>query len=74
MEEENGLKELIIKSQNGDSQATKQIIARIQPLIKKYAYQLGYEEAASDLTLWILESIHRYKPNVIWDEKNQSGY
>ncbi len=67
--EESDLKELIIKSQNGDLQATKQIIARIQPLIKKYAYQLGYEGATSDLTLWVLESIRHYKPNVIWDEK-----
>jgi len=69
MKEECSLKELIIKSQNGDSQATKQIVAHIQPLINKYACQLGYEEAASDLTLWILESIRNYKPNVILNEQ-----
>lgn len=64
------VKELIIRTQNGDSDSAEQLINRLSPLIKKYSGKLGYEEAYSDLSIWILETVHRYKPNVIWESTN----
>jgi hypothetical protein len=68
------LKELIIKAQNGDAGATEQFINRLLPLIKKHSYKLGYDDAYSDLTTWILEAIHRYKPNTIWEINDLDQY
>jgi len=67
LNEKTGFKELIIKSQSGDLDATEQLINRLSPLIKKHSFKLGYDEACSDLTLWILETIAQHKPNVIWE-------
>ncbi|HVJ49093.1 helix-turn-helix domain-containing protein [Desulfitobacterium sp.] len=67
MNENKSLKELIIEAQNGDSEAPEKLINRLSPLLKKYSYKLGYDDACSDLSLWILEAIRRYKPNVIWE-------
>lgn len=61
------LKDLIIKAQNGDEESIEEILNRLLLLIKKYSYKLGYEDASADLQLWILEAIHGYKPNAIWE-------
>lgn len=67
MDEPARFKDLIVRAQNGDSDAMEQLINRLQPLIRKYSYQLGYEDAKSELILWIIETIHLHKPNKIWE-------
>lgn len=39
----------IIKIQNGDSDSTLKIIEKFNPILKKYAYSLYYEDAYDDL-------------------------
>lgn len=72
MNEQHKLKDLIIRTQNGDANAAEQLINQLSPLINRHSYQLGYEGAASDLILWILEVVHNHKPNKIW-EKNTAA-
>jgi DNA-directed RNA polymerase specialized sigma subunit len=57
------LRELITKAKNGDAEATAQLVCHLAPLVKKHSRRLGYDEAHSDLTTWIVEAIHRYQPN-----------
>ncbi len=71
MNEKASFKELIIEAQNSNPDATERLINRLHPLIKKYSYKLGYDEAGSDLTLWVIETVSMHKPNVIW-ESNES--
>ncbi|BBB92662.1 MAG TPA: helix-turn-helix domain-containing protein [Methylomusa anaerophila] len=59
------LKELIIQAQNGNTEATAQLVFRLSPLVRKYSRQLGYDEACSDLVTWIVEAIHRYQPSTM---------
>lgn len=42
-------KNLIIQSQTGNSDATLKLIDKFDPLLKKYAYRLFYEDAYNDL-------------------------
>jgi len=68
------LKELIIKAQNGDAEATEQVINRLLPLIKKHSFKLQYDDASSDLIIWILQAIHRCGPNAIWETNDLDHY
>ncbi|TEB15574.1 hypothetical protein Psfp_02069 [Pelotomaculum sp. FP] len=47
---------------------TRSAIARLTVL--RDSFSLGYDEAHSDLTTWIVETIHRYQPNTMWEEMN----
>ncbi|MGS0763624.1 helix-turn-helix domain-containing protein [Syntrophomonas curvata] len=60
MKHEPKLRELIAKAKSGDAEATVQVVDRFAPLVRKHSHWLGYDEATSDLTIWIIEAIHRY--------------
>ncbi|TEB15567.1 hypothetical protein Psfp_02062 [Pelotomaculum sp. FP] len=66
MKSEPKLRELIIKAKSGDAEATAQLVCRLAPLVRKHSRRLGYDEAHSDLTAWIVEAIQRYQPNTMW--------
>ncbi|HCF71102.1 MAG TPA: sigma-70 family RNA polymerase sigma factor [Syntrophomonas sp.] len=53
--------ELIIKSQRGDSEATLMLIKKFEPLLKKYAYKLYYDDAYSDLLFDFIELLHHIR-------------
>ena len=56
---------LIEKSQIGDSDATLELIQKFNPLLKRYAKKLSYEDAFNDLMLDFLELIHNINLNRI---------
>jgi DNA-directed RNA polymerase specialized sigma subunit len=60
---------LIAKAKNGDTEAAVQVVDRFAPLVRKHSRRLGYAEAASDLTIWLIEAIHRYQPNHIREQE-----
>jgi RNA polymerase sigma factor (sigma-70 family) len=41
--------DLILKYQDGDKDAALMLISKFNPLLKKYAYKLGYEDSYNDL-------------------------
>lgn len=51
-------KDLIILSQKGDSSATLKLIEKFDPLLKKYAYKLYYEDAYNDLLFDYIKFLH----------------
>lgn len=53
--------DLFLNAYNGNSFAQLQIVQRFQPLLKKYAALLKYEDAYSDLQLYLLELLHSRK-------------
>lgn len=53
--------DLFLNAYNGNSFAQLQIVQRFQPLLKKYAALLKYEDAYSDLQLYPLELLHSGK-------------
>mgnify|MGYP001635075674 CR=1 FL=1 len=53
--------DLFLNAYNGNSFAQLQIVQRFQPLLKKYAALLKYENAYSDLQLYLLELLHSGK-------------
>lgn len=53
--------DLFQNAYNGNSFAQLQIVQRFQPLLKKYAALLKYEDAYSDLQLYLLELLHSGK-------------
>ena len=55
------LKELVLKAQQGDSEAVMTIINQFIPAIKKHARNLGYDDAEADLKAWACRSILNYK-------------
>ncbi|HBT48191.1 helix-turn-helix domain-containing protein [Moorellaceae bacterium AZ2] len=68
------LQELIVKAQAGDQEALAELVQRFNPVIKKYSRRLGYEEAGSDLVAWIVDAVHRYKPNTTWGRDELERY
>lgn len=56
------LRKLIDNAQKGDDEALTQIIVRFTPAIKKHSHQLGYDEAYSDLVLWMITAVKHYRP------------
>lgn len=50
--------DLIRRSQTGDGNATLALVQKFNPLLKKYAKELSYEDALNDLTLDFLELLH----------------
>lgn len=51
---------LIEQAQQGDKEALNTLIERFIPLIKKYGSQLAYDEAESDLILWLVKVLKNY--------------
>lgn len=49
---------LIKRLQSGDSDATLPLIEKFNPLLKKYAYKLSYDDAYNDLLLDFIELLH----------------
>lgn len=50
--------DLISKSQEGDKKATLLMIRKFNPLLKKYANKLFYEDAYNDLLIDFIELLH----------------
>jgi len=53
--------DLIEKSQKGNNDATLLMIEKFNPLLKKYAYKLYYEDAYNDLLVDFIELIHNIR-------------
>ncbi len=68
------LRELIIRAKSGNKEAMAQVVQRFTPIIKKYSRRLGYDEACSDLELWIIEAVHRYQPCSTWGKNELNRY
>lgn len=58
---------MIIQSQSGNKEATLDLIKKFEPLLKKNARLLNYEDAYNDLVLDFLELIQRININQIRD-------
>lgn len=50
--------DIIQKSQGGDSDATLMLVEKFNPLLKKYAYKLSYDDAYNDLLIDFIELLH----------------
>jgi hypothetical protein len=50
--------DIIVRSQGGDGDATLLLIEKFNPLLKKYAYKLSYDDAYNDLLLNFIELLH----------------
>lgn len=48
---------LLVKAQQGDEKAMLELINRFQPLLKKYAKKLGYDDAYEDCLLFFIELV-----------------
>lgn len=48
---------LLVEVQQGDKEAMLELINRFQPLLKKYARKLGYDDAYEDCLLFFIELI-----------------
>jgi RNA polymerase sigma factor (sigma-70 family) len=59
------IEELINQSQAGDSEATLTLIKKFNPLLKKYAKKLYYDDAYNDLLLDFIELLHNIRLNRI---------
>lgn len=68
------LRELIIRAKSGDNEAMSQVVQRFTPVVKKYSRRLGYNEACSDLVVWVIEAVHRYQPNTTWGKDELRRY
>lgn len=53
--------ELILRSQTGDKNATLELIKKFNPLLKKYAYKLFYDDAYNDLLVDFVELLKNVK-------------
>ncbi|HUW64815.1 MAG TPA: helix-turn-helix domain-containing protein [Spirochaetia bacterium] len=62
MQDKPGLRELVFQAQSGDVEALAQIVHHLDPAVRKYGRHLGYPGSCSDLVLWILQAVHRYRP------------
>ncbi len=51
-------KDMIALSQKGDRSATLKLIEKFDPLFKKYAYKLYYDDAYNDLLFDFIELLH----------------
>ncbi|WP_027631271.1 RNA polymerase sigma factor [Ruminiclostridium cellobioparum] len=50
--------DIIQKSQGGDGDATLMLVEKFNPLLKKYAYKLSYDDAYNDLLIDFIELLH----------------
>jgi len=56
------IRELIAKAKRGDEESFTSVVDRFKPAIKKHVRRLGYDDAYSDLILWLVNAVHRYQP------------
>lgn len=49
--------ELVKKAQENKEEATLELLQRFEPLLRKYARKLNYEDAYEDITLYFIEKI-----------------
>lgn len=68
------LRELIAKVKNGEEGAVLEVVHRFIPLVKKYSRRMGYDEACSDLVVWIVSAVHRYEPRTTWGRDELQQY
>ncbi|WP_006524730.1 hypothetical protein [Desulfoscipio gibsoniae] len=54
-------KDLIVQSQTGDSSATLTLIRKFDPLLRKYAYKLYYDDAYNDLLFDFIEFLNNIR-------------
>ena len=52
---------LIDKAQENDDESLIKLIDRFQPVIRKYALKLNYEDAYEDLVLWFIELVKSHR-------------
>lgn len=64
--------DIIVKSQSGDSDSTLMLIEKFNPLLKKYAYKLSYEDAYNDLLLDFIELLHNMQIENIHNKREGS--
>lgn len=60
--------DLITKSQEGNENATLLLIKKFDPLLRKYAYKLYYEDAYNDLLVDFIELIHNLQLDHIYNK------
>lgn len=63
--EAESLYRIILKAKNKDSGAMQYLISKFTPILKKYAYKLGYEDAYDDLQLFFIELVYNIDFNNI---------
>lgn len=59
------LQELITDAQSGNKQSMEELILKFQPLIRKYAYKLNYEDSENDLILFFIELIRVFPKEIL---------
>ncbi|AGL03314.1 RNA polymerase sigma factor [Desulfoscipio gibsoniae] len=55
------IKDLIVQSQTSDSSATLTLIRKFDPLLRKYAYKLYYDDAYNDLLFDFIEFLNNIR-------------
>ena len=53
--------DLIVQSQTSDSSATLTLIRKFDPLLRKYAYKLYYDDAYNDLLFDFIEFLNNIR-------------
>lgn len=64
--------DLITQSQTGDKTATLALIEKFNPLLKKYAYKLFYDDAYNDLLVDFIELVHNIQLDHLHDKSEGS--
>lgn len=65
--------DIIVRSQGGYGDATLLLIEKFNPLLKKYAYELSYDDAYNDLLLNFIELLHNMQIKNIHNKSEGSG-
>lgn len=61
------IKELIVQSQTGNRDATLKLVEKFDPLLKKYAYKLYYDDAYNDLLLDFINILYNMRLDLLRD-------
>ena len=56
---------ILISNIERDSEAIIQLVQMFEPLLKKYSFQLKYEDAYSDLQLFLIELVKKLNKNAL---------
>ena len=64
---------LMEKAQQEDKEAMQELIDRFQPLLRKYARKLGYDDAYEDCLLFFIELIKNMDLKRLKDRKDQAA-
>lgn len=62
---------LLVKAQQGNQEAMLELIDRFQPLLRKYARKMGYDDAYEDCRLFFIELIQNINLKRIHEQKEQ---